>query len=475
MDNGSGKGSDPRIPLYIHATERLKEGHYRLRIPLSPRDDLGKLGRALRDLARSLEIRYRELQKLDRIRAGINAGLLVDDILEKVYEDFREIIPYNRIGFSTIEENGQVVRAYWAKSDLPVMYLTKGYEAPLEGSSLQRIIETGQPRIINDLEEYLRNKPDSESTRLIVEEGIRSSLTCPLIASGVPIGFLFFSSARPYAYLNAHVEIFQRIAGQLSIILEKGRLVAELMEQKAAIERQNEELRRLNEVKNAFVGMAAHDLRNPIAAVQTAADFLLEAGDTLDEETRREILQDIVAQTRHMLGLINDLLDVSQIEAGTLELDLQPVAVKDFLEEAVHRHTGLAAPKGTKVLLEPVPEGTVMADPLRLRQVIDNLISNAVKYSPPGSTVTVRAERNPGYWRISVQDEGPGISKEEQQNLFQYFARLSTKPTGDEPSTGLGLAISRRMVEAHGGEIGVESEPGKGSTFWFTLPDQAAG
>ena len=114
-----------------------------------------------------------------------------------------------------------------------------------------------------------------------------------------------------------------------------------------------------------------------------------------------------------------------------------------------------------------------MADPHRLRQVIDNLISNAIKFSPPGSTVQVSAQRMPSGWRINVQDEGPGVTPSDRERLFQDFARLSARPTGGEKSTGLGLAITRRVVEAHNGQIGVDSEPGHGANFWFTLPDQA--
>jgi signal transduction histidine kinase len=462
---------DGRIPLYLEAIQRLKRGEYELAVPVGP-DEIGRLGEALCDLASALENRNREAQKLDQITARINAGLLLDDILENVYHDFRGVIPYNRIGFSLIENDGQTVRARWAKSDQPEIKLMKGYAAPLEGSSLQTILTTGRPRILNDLAKYLEQKPDSKSTRLIVAEGIRSSLTCPLIADGVPVGFIFFSSIQPNTYADAHVETFSRIAGQLSVIVEKGRLVSELSEQKAAIERQNEELRRLNDLKNTFLGIAAHDLRNPIGAIQTSVDLLMDPAFGISEADRASLLERIGRYTRHMLTLLNDLLEVTQIESGKLSLNLEPVNLRGFLDETVQQQAMLAAPKGTRVLLEVVPEGTVVVDSLRLRQVVDNLISNAVKFSPPGSTVRVNAERILAGWQVNVQDEGPGVTEQDRNRLFQDFARLSAKPTGDEKSAGLGLAISRRVVEVHGGRIGVNSEPGHGATFWFTLPDQ---
>ena len=470
--NGQQLGVDHRIRRYIEATERLKDGQYNVEVPIAPADEVGRLGEALSNLAQTLENSYRQLRQLEQITTDINAGLLLDNILEKVYQNFCEIIPYNRIGFSLIDDDSKVVRvkAHWAKSDQAVVRLKKGYSAPLSGSSLEPIIATGQPRILNDLTKYLAEKPSSESTRLIVSEGMRSSLTCPLIANGVPVGFMFFSSIYPDTYAEIHIGIFQQIAGQLSIIVEKGRLISQLAEQKIAIERQNQELRRLDELKNRFLGIAAHDLRGPLGHIQFGTSLILDYKEDLAQAEVDKILGDFLQQTRYMLGLIDDLLDVTRIESGNLELRPEPIDLNAFLTELVERHNSLAGPKGTNIWLEAVPTGAVMADPIRLRQITDNLVSNAVKYSPPGSRVRISVTKLKTEWRFDVEDEGPGIEPEDRQKLFQDFARLSAKPTGGEPSTGLGLAITRRMVEAHSGSIGVDSQPGQGANFWFTLP-----
>ena len=462
---------DKRIPEYTAAAEQLKQGQYQIEVSLSPADEISTLGQALHDLAQTLEVRYQETRQLGVITSQINAGLMLDEILEAVYHEFRAFIPYNRIGFSLIETNGQSVRAYWAKTDQPAAQLKVGYSAPLQGSSLETILRTGQPRILNDLQLYLQQKPDSQSTQLIVGEGIRSSLTCPLLANGVPVGFMFFSSIYPNTYADVHVEIFQRIANQLSVIVEKGRLVSELATQKQAIEQQNGELRQLNDLKNSFLGMAAHDLRNPLSNIQMALSLLSDREGNWTEAMRQSLVEDSLAQTDYMLQLLHDLLDVSQIEAGKLTINPVLTRVGSFLGETVQRHHQLAQPKATQVVLELEVEGTICADLIRLRQVMDNLISNAVKFSPPGSTVTVRARPDEGGWRFEVQDQGPGLTDVDKQSLFQHFARLSARPTGDEKSTGLGLAITRRIVEAHGGTIGVDSTPGQGAIFWVTLPD----
>lgn len=435
-----------------------------------PGDEIGRIGIAIQELALSLETRYRELQKIMQITAQVNSGLFLDEILEGVYRDFKSFIPYDRIGFSLITEDGKSIKARWAKAEYTPLRLGAGYAAELAGSTLEMIMTSGQPRIINDLAAYAKKKPKSKSTKLILYEGIRSSLTCPLIANGEPIGFMFFSSCKPNMYASVHVDIFQQIAGQLSVMVEKGRLVAELAAQKEELERKNEELRRLNDLKNSFLGVAAHDLRNPIGNIQMVMELLMSKRINITPEEREEMLSDVDMQSRYMLNLLNDLLDVSHIESGKFTLNLVAIALGDFLKEVVLRHHRLAESKGTMVRLESVAAGEALADPMRLRQVMDNLISNGVKYSPAGSLVLVRAVHKKGDWLIEVQDQGPGLTPKDQARLFQDFARLSARPTGDEKSTGLGLAITRRVVEAHGGQIGVKSEVGHGATFWFTLP-----
>lgn len=467
--------SKDRIQAYHDALEKLRSGLYDLDLHFGQTSDLDCLGEAILELANTLKKSALEAERLSAITASINAGLKLDDILEKVYADFHELIPYNRIGFSLISDDGSSVRAYWAKCDYPEMHLSGGYEASLKGSSLETIQKTGQPRIINDLEKYLIEKQGSESTRLIVDEGIRSSLTCPLNTNGKPVGFMFFSSLHPGTYEQVHAQTFMRIANRLSVMVEKGRLVTELADKNAAIEAQNTELRQLIEMKNRLIGVAAHDLRSPISNIRMAVNILNTPSLFLEEGERisftDNFLKMVERQSDYMLRLLNDLLDVTQIESGKLSLRLEVVDICEFLEGIVALFTQGAQAKGMRVSLQVGSSGRVIADPQRLQQVVDNLLSNAIKFSPPGGTIIIRAEEREMDWRISIQDDGPGISDEERNLLFEYFRRGSAVPTGGEKSTGLGLAISRRIVEAHGGKIGVERGPDKGSIFWFTIPN----
>ena len=166
--------------------------------------------------------------------AKINAGLTVSEIVGHIYDSFRPLIPYNRISVAVLADSGAKVRSMAARSDSANMVIKRGYEGPLAGSSLKNIIETGQPRVINDLEEYLRRHPDSKPTRDIVAEGMRSSLTCPLISKGKSIGFLFFSSMTRSEYADSHVELFRQIASFVSIVVEKGLIHDELKESLAS-------------------------------------------------------------------------------------------------------------------------------------------------------------------------------------------------------------------------------------------------
>ena len=222
--------NDTRVSLYRQAAEALRKGQFDVEIPIGDADEVSELGKALRALAETLKAQSDRSAMLARITQRINEGLLIDEVLDHIYENFFSLIPYDRIGLALLEEGQEVVRAYWARSEANEIRLPLGYSAGLAGSSLEDIIRTGQPRILNDLEAYLERHPDSESTRLIVEEGIRSSLTCPLVVKNQPVGFLFFSSMKANTYSESHQELFLQITDQLAMTLEKGRIYQELLE-----------------------------------------------------------------------------------------------------------------------------------------------------------------------------------------------------------------------------------------------------
>lgn len=228
---------DARIAKYLDAAALLARGEFPVHVAATGDDEIGRLGRALDDLARRMERMYEESRLLAAVTERVNQGFIVDDVLDQVYETFRTIIPYDRIGFALVSGDGSEARAVWARSEAREIRLGKGHVGKLAGSSLRQVLETRRPRILNDLEAHLRAHPASESTRLVVEEGMRSSLTCPLVAMGKPVGFLFFSSTSPGTYAGVHVETFLALSGQLSVILEKSRLYEQILHEQARSER----------------------------------------------------------------------------------------------------------------------------------------------------------------------------------------------------------------------------------------------
>ena len=233
----------------------------------------------------------------------------------------------------------------------------------------------------------------------------------------------------------------------------------------------NAELAQLNALKNQFLGMAAHDLRKPIGLILSYAEFVIdEAGDALDAE-QRGFMRTIKGAADRMRKVVDDFLDVSLIEAGRFSLDEQPQDLDKLVKAAVTLVHLAAAKRSVQVDTRLDPSALRLhVDGPKLEQVLTNLLSNAVEHSPESGSVTISSRSAASEMRVEVKDTGRGISAEQQQRLFQSFASGQAKKTTGERSIGLGLAIARKIVEAHGGRMFVESELGQGSVFGFTLP-----
>jgi two-component system sensor histidine kinase/response regulator len=252
---------------------------------------------------------------------------------------------------------------------------------------------------------------------------------------------------------------------------ELSRLNNELATAHRELAKTNAELARLNEQNNQFFGMAAHDLRNPLGAIITYSELLLEEAAPRLTAEHVEFISLIKSLGEFVLRLVNDLVDVSKLEAGKLELQLEDVDLVGLVKRNVMLNGILAHKKGIMLTLD-AGEGAlvVSADPGRIEQALTKLVTNAIKFSPPETTVEVRISRHDGEALLTVRDEGPGIPASELEMLFRPFQRTSVKSTGGERGTGLGLVIARKIVEGHGGRIWVESEVGNGSAFYVALP-----
>ncbi|MDX1639511.1 MAG: HAMP domain-containing sensor histidine kinase, partial [Balneolaceae bacterium] len=256
---------------------------------------------------------------------------------------------------------------------------------------------------------------------------------------------------------------------------EMSRLNNDLANAQRKLAKKTAELERSNEMKNKMLGMAAHDLRSPLSVIQGFSSILLEDHDETNcfSDDQVELLQEINNSSKFMVRIIEDLLDISAIESGSVNLNLEQCDLAELIRRTVSLNR-MEAGKKNITLSTDLPDDEIMIelDPHKFEQVLNNLITNAIKYSHSETTtaVGINDRKKPGILTIYVRDEGQGIPEEEQEKLFQPFSKISVQATGSEKSTGLGLAITKRIVEAHNGEIYVESEPGVGSTFFVDMP-----
>jgi len=256
-----------------------------------------------------------------------------------------------------------------------------------------------------------------------------------------------------------HSEVIERVQTHLKI----QQLIGQL-------ESKNDQLKELNELKNSFLGMASHDMRNYLSAIKGYSQILQEDKEDLPEKTKDQFLNFIYKSSENMLTMVNDLLNVSVIESGKLRLDLQPESFKDLINHHIMINQFFADKKNIRIQFNLLDVPKCLIDANKIGQVIDNLISNAIKFSESGKTIFINLESRDGNLVFSVKDEGPGISDEDQAKLFQHFQKLSARPTAGESSSGLGLAISKKMIQAHEGSLKVDSQLGSGATFWFEIP-----
>ncbi len=262
----------------------------------------------------------------------------------------------------------------------------------------------------------------------------------------------------------------RKILEKYELKRQNKRLMEDVLKKNEQLEQSNAELVELNKVKNRLLGIAAHDLRSPISGIIGLSNILM--GDTNGNLTDRqkEMMAMIQSASGNMMALLDELLDVSVIESGKLELYLERSDLAPLLDNCIRFNQVLADKKNITIRTDfcKIPE--TYFDANRINQAIDNFLGNAVKFSPPGNSIYVSLRREKKNIRVGVRDEGPGIPKQEQKLLFRVFQKASTKPTNGEKSTGLGLAISKKVIEAHGGSVDVDSYPGEGALFSFRIP-----
>jgi signal transduction histidine kinase len=404
------------------------------------------------DLRDELGRRADLLDATNRCARALSSSLEIEQAFAAFIRELRGLLPFDRTAILLFEE-GQL-RVFATAGAAAGTVFPPGTVAPIAGSAVAQL-QSGQAMYREDMTERRFDEEDE-----FVSLGLLSRVLAPMLAGPETIGAVSVVRREPHAFSSADIEL-------LSVL---GRLVGSAVQNIRAYEAERttaEELRRLSALRADFVSLVSHELRSPMASVIGSARTLQLRWRELSPEQRESFLALIAHETSRLADLIGDVLDTSRIEAGTFSYSFDDVDLALLV-----RDSAAAAGRGQ----DEVPVRAVVHDPLprvrgdreRLRQVLVNLIDNAVKYSPPGLEVSVEAQSRNGRVVIEVRDQGPGILPEHHNVIFEKFGRVQGGSA--KPGTGLGLFIARSIAEAHGGSLGVRSSPDEGSIFTLSLP-----
>jgi signal transduction histidine kinase len=428
------------------------------------------------DLLRALESRgvelsdkVEQLEALREVDEAVGSSLDLDEVLERVVTN---AVRLTNLGFGdiTLSTDGGSILEY---DDATDSFRIRGKygSSPSLWEQLRDIIidrrssllgETAvadQPLEIPDLAAVERD----EFLDTIFEDGWRSILAVPMIAGDILIGVLVIRRRGTGAFPPDVIELLETFASQSALAIVNARLFREL-------ETQSHELEIASNHKSEFLASMSHELRTPLNAVIGFSEVLLERMFGEINERQEEYLRDIWNSGRHLLELLNEILDLSKVEAGQMVLESELFSVKNALEYTLAMVRERAAAHAIKISVHIADDiGEIDADELRFKQVVLNLLSNAVKFTPDGGSVAVRAQREDAELVVTVTDTGIGVPPEDQERIFDSFQQGGRGPTKEE-GTGLGLTLSRRIVGLFGGRMWLKSAVGEGSTFGFSIP-----
>ncbi|MEO8506626.1 MAG: ATP-binding protein, partial [Betaproteobacteria bacterium] len=403
-----------------------------------------------------------ELKALGDVGQAVSSTLDLDTVLRTIVTRANELAGMDGCGMYEYDEaRGEFYLHTATGLPEPLVDALRANPVRKGEGALGMLAVTGKPVEVRDIRDEARYR--SRVRTLLLRLGYRALLAVPLLREDHLLGGLVVNRKSAGEFSPQVIDLLRTFASQSALAIQNARLFREIGDK-------GRQLETASKHKSEFLANMSHELRTPLNAIIGFSEVLAERlfGDINDKQA--EYLADIMDSGRHLLALINDILDLSKIEAGRMELDRVDFELRATLDGTLNLVRERAQRRGIELRCtvdEHLPK--VRADERKVKQVLLNLLSNALKFTPEGGAIDVAARRHDNHVQISVTDTGVGIALEDQAAVFEEFRQVGATARKIE-GTGLGLAISRRIVELHGGRIGVESEAGQGSTFTFTLP-----
>ncbi len=440
----------------VNAAEAIGQGRSAEISGVGKRDEFGRLATAIDRMGRRVERRVETLRRLHSLLRTAYRVTDFQEILARSSEAIAAFTRAERVWFYLYDPDTNRLEAAWPgwnMSEELAGQLRISADSP---SIASMVFKTGEVYVSNDLghDPYVNRK-----LRALVEAD--SAIVCPVKTEEKSLGVVIATN-RPGGFGHEEVDAMTSLADASSLLISNARLYAILT---GTVE----ELRRASRLKDHFLQNVNHELRTPLTSIVGWTD-LLEEGD-IDEATVARGLKQVRQSARVLLALIDDLLDLARMDRGALALELRPVSLPDVLARSLDTVRLMAEARGVVLIQAPLPENmaNVRADPLRLQQILWNLLANAIKFTSRHGRVILRVDREPERYLISVEDDGIGIPESELPHIFERFRQVDGSATRRHPGMGIGLALARSLVELHGGTIWAES-PGRGSRFTFSLP-----
>jgi len=471
------------IRRLAEAANLIAAGQRSVKVAIDSKDEVGRLAASFNEMAVSLarneialERKVSETQTLYEIGQEIGAQVALGPTLQLIVDRARDLLRAEASRLALRQPGSDTFAIHAHSGSVTDSFAVMRFR-PGEGFT-GRVILTGAPMIVKD---YRQEYPDSPFLAAVEEAGVRSLIAVPLKARGALIGVLAVDSHAPHAFREEDQQLLSALADQASIAIENAQLYEQVKrhaeELEAKVEARTRELqeanRRLEDAsrhKSEFLANMSHELRTPLNAIIGFTRLVMRRAQEVLPARQYENLEKILISAEHLLGLINDILDLSKIEAGRMEVRLGSVDLAVLVDDCLRTVEPMIRSERLQVRKEMAADlPPLWTDPDKLKQILINLLSNAIKFTDAG-TVTVSARAENGQMAIAVADTGIGVPQDALELIFEEFRQVDSSSTRKHGGTGLGLSISRHFARLLGGDVSVRSTLGAGSTFTLILP-----